>query len=100
MVSGSYYDPTIKIWNLSTGNLVRSITLTENYGVTLDKFAVLNNGYLVTAYFDFKIRIWDPDTGSLVQTLDNHLHNVNSLEVLDNGFLASASSDFTIKIWN
>lgn len=95
LVSGSE-DHSIKIWNLSTGTLIR--TLSHSNGVT--DVAISPDGQtLVTSSRDNTVKIWNLSTGTLVLTL-SHSHPVASVAISPDGqTLVSASGNNTIKIW-
>ncbi|MBS0649068.1 MAG: WD40 repeat domain-containing protein, partial [Verrucomicrobia bacterium] len=88
-------DRTIKLWNPSTGECLR--TLQAEDGSSL---AVLPGGILAGGYDDFTIKLWNPSTGECLRTLEGHSSFVQSLAVLPGGILASRSEDRTIKLWN
>jgi len=96
LASGSD-DNTIKIWNLKTNSLIRTLSGSSGHVLSL---AVLNNGYLASGSADKSIQIWNAETGQQIRKLNGHLGEVKSLAVLNNGMLASGSLDQSIKIWN
>lgn len=93
-------DKTIKIWNSTNANFIRSLTGHNNIVYGLEQ---LKNGFLASGSADKSIRIWNPDDGTLIKTIMNaHSSAVIVLKLLANGNLASLSStnDQNIKIWN
>lgn len=90
-------DNTIKIWNIDTGSLIRTLLGHTGY---VESLAVLPNGFLASGDFNGIIKIWNIITGSLTRTLAGHTDWVTSLGLLPNGFLVSGSYDTKIKIWN
>lgn len=106
LASGGSRDKTIKVWNVSAGVCVATLS-----GHTERVFALtlLSNGFLVSGSFDNTIKIWDVSQGRCVSTLSGHMNTVNpltprngvnALTLLSNGFLASGSGDKTIKVWD
>ena len=92
-------DKTIKIWDVDTGTVKR--TLAGHIGGVL-VLAVLENGYLVSGSADKTIKIWkiwNVEDGTLIKTLTGHTKSVDALVVLNNGDLVSGSHD-KIKIWD
>lgn len=97
LISGSE-DNTIKIWELSTGKLVRTLTGHTNW---ISSLAISPDGQtLVSGSGDNTIKVWQWQTGQLIRTLTGHSYDVNSLVMTPNGqTLVSGSGDNTIKIW-
>lgn len=97
LVSGSF-DQTIKVWQLSTGNLVRTLT-GHSQGVL--SVAISPDGKtLASGGFDETIKLWRLNTGKLLHTLTGHTGSVRSLLILDDSqTLISGSFDKTIKLW-
>lgn len=98
LISASY-DKTIKIWDLSTGQILKSFLHTSH----VYSMAILKNGNLVSGLYDGTIHIWDLNSGDLIRSLNGHTNAIcwnNCLQVLNNGDLLSASFDKSIVIWN
>ena len=95
--SGSF-DKTIKIWNLNTGQLMR--TLIEDFRV--NAIALSPDGKIIASgsYQNNAIQIWNLlDTTK--DTLTGHTDGIIALSISPNGqFIASGSLDETIKIWD
>ena len=98
LISGSA-DKTIKIWNLLTGQEIR--TLLGHLGF-VNFLAITPDGQsLVSASADKIIKIWNLSTGKEIRSLKGHAGFVNFLAITPDGqTLVSASGDKTIKIWN
>ena len=104
IISGSS-DNTIKIWDLSTFELVASL---EGHTDNVNCVAV-SNKYIISGSYDNTIKIWDLFTFKLVASLEGHTESVLSIAVsdIDNNpdnigkqYIISGSWDKTIKIWN
>lgn len=97
LVSGSN-DNTIKIWNLHTGKLLRTL----KYSAHINTVAISPDGQTLASGSDDKtIEIWNLHTGKLLRTLNGHSDLVASVAFSPNKqILASGSSDRTIKLWN
>ncbi|MCC5662649.1 ribosome assembly protein 4 [Nostoc sp. CHAB 5784] len=92
-------DKTIKIWDVSSGKLLKSLTGHSNEVWSI--VYSLNGQQLASASRDKTIKIWDISSGQLLKTLTGHSNAVNSVTYSPNGQqLASASRDKTIKIWD
>jgi len=63
LISGSI-DKTIKFWNIKTGNIIKTLQLTER-PVTLH----LKGNYLISGDWDNKISIWDLSIDKIVKTI-------------------------------
>ncbi|ORX49937.1 WD40 repeat-like protein [Hesseltinella vesiculosa] len=94
VMTGSY-DKSIRIWNLETGELLRTLT-----GHTRCVRALqFDDAKLVTGAMDNTLKIWNWHTGDLIRTLEGHTGGVLSLH-FDCRLLVSGSTDHTIRIWN
>ena len=98
LVSGSE-DKTIKVWNLSTGQLLRTLS---GHSDTVRSVALSPDGQtLASGSGDNTIKIWNVQTGKLLRTLSAHSGPVWSVAISRDGqTLVSGSEDKTIKIWN
>ena len=98
IVSGSA-DQTIKIWDIATGECLRTITGHSHrvLAVTISPDGVL----IASASADHTIKIWQATDGRLVTTLSNHSGAVNCLQFSSDGRrLLSGSDDRTARIWD
>jgi len=90
-------DPTIKIWNLKTGKLIKTLdACCLTYSVTISN----DNKYIVASN-NVDARIWDLKTGKLIKILNKYYGDINSVGIsADNKYIVSGSNDKTIKIWD
>lgn len=94
VMTGSY-DKTVRIWNLETGELIRTLE-----GHTRCVRALqFDSAKLVTGAMDNTLKIWDWHAGRCIRTLEGHTGGVLSLH-FDSRVLASGSTDHTIRVWN
>lgn len=63
-------DKTIKIWNISTGDCLKTLTGHEDWVTTVSPFH-LHSNILLSSSSDHTVRIWDLDTGSQLQIITN-----------------------------
>ena len=91
-------DSTIKLWNLKTGDLLRTLTGHEEAVVSV---AISPDGQtLASGSEDKTIKLWNLKTGDLLRTLTGHENYVYSVAISPDGqTLASGSADNTIKLW-
>jgi WD40 repeat protein len=91
-------DNTIKIWDSSTGKLIRTLT---GHSSSVLSVAFSSDGKTVASgSWDNTIKIWDSSTGKLIRTLTGHSQGVLSVAFSSDGKIASGSEDNTIKIWD
>lgn len=94
LATGSY-DNTIKIWDIDSGECLRTLQ-----GHTLGVRALqFDDTKLISGGFDRTIRVWNWRTGEQVAEYIGHTDAIIGLN-FDGNILASGSADKTIKIWN
>ena len=77
LASGSL-DNTIKIWNLETGECIRTLA---GHSMAVVSLQLLENNKLASGSEDKSIRIWNVDTGECISTLSGS-NEVLSLQLL------------------
>lgn len=95
MLATGSYDNNIKIWNIETGEEIRTLRGHEQ-GVRALQF---DDTKLISGSMDRSIKVWNWRTGECISTYTGHTGGVLSLH-FDSTILASGSIDGTIKIWN
>ena len=97
VASGSY-DSTIKLWDATSGQLLRTL---EGHTGTVRSLAFSPDGCtLASGSWDNTVKLWDASNGQLLHTLEGHTHVVNSVAFSPDGrTLASGSFDGTVRIW-
>ncbi|KAF9186131.1 hypothetical protein BGZ51_005633 [Haplosporangium sp. Z 767] len=94
LITGSY-DNTAKVWNIETGECLRTLK-----GHALCVRALhFDEAKLITGSMDRTLKIWNYHTGQHIRTLQGHTDGVVTLD-FDSRILASGSADSTVKIWN
>ncbi len=93
-------DATIKLWNSTTGELIRAWR--GGHG-TVGSLAYSPDGrFLVSGHFvsTGNVRIWNASNGQRIATLKGHTGHVRSVAFEPGGrLLATASNDGTVRLW-
>jgi WD40 repeat protein len=98
LASGSY-DRTIKIWNASKGQCLR--TLEGHTGFVFSLAANPDGKTIASSGADHTIKIWNVNTGQCLKTLEAHTGWIFSLAWSSDGkILASGSADGSVKLWD
>jgi F-box and WD-40 domain protein MET30 len=92
LMTGSY-DATVKIWDLQTGEVIRTLS-GHTQGIRCLQF---DDEKLITGSLDSTIKIWNWRDGKCIKTLESHRRGVIGLHMADK-LLASGSSDHTIMV--
>jgi len=97
VISGGL-DTSIKVWNLSTGELLRNLA---GHSKPVNCLAISPDGQtLVSGSDDDTIRTWQLATGKPLRILQGHSRDVNSIAIhTDGNLLASGSEDRTVRLW-
>ncbi|MCU0425508.1 MAG: caspase family protein [Candidatus Kapabacteria bacterium] len=99
LVASGSEDNTVKLWDVTTGKVVRTLVAHRGYITALDFNAA--GDQLVTAAKDNTIRIWDVRKGTEIRTLPGHSFYASSVAFSPtNNILASCSIDKTVKLWD
>jgi WD40 repeat protein len=69
-------DRTIKLWNLNTGRIIRTLNGHTQAVLSLELFS---SQILASASDDFTIKYWNINTGALLKTIVNPGANIQSL---------------------
>lgn len=90
-------DKTIRLWNISTGELIRTIA-GHNERVTALSFSPDRESF-ASASTDRTIKIWSIE-GDLRTILQGHTNEVTTIAYSSTGRLASGSADNTVRLWD
>ena len=94
LATGSY-DATIKIWDIDTGKLLRTLH-GHTSGIRALQF---DSTKLISGSLDQSLKIWNWRTGECCSTYTGHSGGIIGLH-FDNQLLASGSVDNSVRIWN
>ncbi len=98
LASGGSWDATIRLWEVSTGRHLRTLTGHTDW-VTSVSFSP-DGRTLASGSDDATIRLWEVSTGRHLRTLTGHTDWVTSVSFSPDGqTLASGSWDATIRLW-
>jgi WD40 repeat protein len=92
-------DNTTKLWNLKSGEHLRTFEEPETGIVT--SIAISPDGKILASGYSITIKLWNLQSGDFLRTLKGHEKGVSSIAISPDGkTLASGSYDHTIKLWN
>ncbi|KAH6668788.1 WD40-repeat-containing domain protein [Halenospora varia] len=94
LATGSY-DCTIRIWNIETGECIRTLR-GHTSGLRSLQF---DDTKLISGSLDHTVRVWNWRTGECISTYGGHNEGVIGVHYEGN-ILASGSIDKSVKIWN
>ncbi|TGO33687.1 hypothetical protein BHYA_0232g00140 [Botrytis hyacinthi] len=94
LATGSY-DTTIKIWDIETGECLRTLR-GHTSGIRTLQF---DDTKLISGSLDRSIRVWNWRTGECMSSYPGHTDGVVGLH-FEGNLLASGSIDRTVKVWN
>ncbi|RYZ61993.1 MAG: hypothetical protein EOO14_03595 [Chitinophagaceae bacterium] len=91
-------DRTAKVWNASTGALLRTLRV-HTGRVSRVRYSVTGK-MIATGGSDSVVVLWDATTGAVLRKMQGHQGGISILQFSpDDQFLATASSDGSLKIW-
>jgi WD40 repeat protein len=89
---------TVKIWDVRTGQLVRTLAAHGNHIRTV-KFSPTGK-ILATGGYDNTVKLWEVKNGALLRTLP-HKDGVSSIDFSPDGkTLAAGCDDGNVRLWN
>ncbi|KAG0374437.1 hypothetical protein BGX24_010402 [Mortierella sp. AD032] len=93
VISGSR-DTTIKIWDIRSGDCIRTYS-----GHTASVLCLqYDETRIVSGSSDTSILVWDLESGQILQRLDGHVDSVLSVR-FEKDIVVSCSKDRSVKIW-
>lgn len=99
LVASGGADKTVKLWNLSTLDLVRTYRGARDF---ITSVAISPDGRLIAAAsLDGSIRVWSTSSRSLRRRFSGHNAAINQIAFApDSQHLVSAGSDGTVRLWD
>ena len=99
ILAGACSDRSIRIWDLNTGELLRTLT---GYSANVRALTIFPEQELIASVtVDDTVRIWDFVTGETVSVLSEHSNGIISVAVSpDSKILAVGDSDKKVTLWN
>ncbi|MEG4326040.1 serine/threonine-protein kinase [Microcoleus sp. herbarium5] len=99
LVSASF--GTIRIWNVRTGRLVRTLNSVHSKKSVKTVAVSPDSSILASGGDDNNVILWDLKTGRRMRTIAAHKATVNEIAFSRDGqTLASGSDDKTVRLWN
>jgi WD40 repeat protein len=98
-------DGTLKLWDVATGALIRSIIRTARDGQVVRGLSSVafsyDSKYVLSAGEDKTPKLWDVVTGKFVRGFEGHSEGIRSVAFSRDGRrLLTASWDKTMKLWD
>ena len=91
-------DTTIKIWDSTTGELIRTL---QGHTKPINALAISPGGTLIVSTSDdTKIKIWDATTGREIKTLNGQTKGINVLAFNPDGTKILSANDEGITFWD
>ncbi|KAK5111725.1 hypothetical protein LTR85_011770 [Meristemomyces frigidus] len=94
LITGSY-DCTVKVWDIHTGQEIRTLT-GHTSGIRCLQF---DDTKLMTGSLDNTLRLWNWRTGQCLRTFNAHSAGILTLH-FSGRYVASGSMDKTIRVWD
>ncbi len=92
-------DAQVYVWDVSTGNLVRTLRGHDSWVRSVDWSR--DGRWIATGSTDLTVRVWDAETGQTVHILEGHTDLVGGVQFSpDSKLLASGSRDGTVRLWD
>jgi WD40 repeat protein len=91
-------DQTIRLWDLETGKLQRSLA---GHGAGVWRVAYAPDGKTLAAIAGERVFLWDPATAKQIRVLEGHTNLVRAVAFSPDGkTLASGGADETVRFWD
>jgi WD40 repeat protein len=90
MLASGSYDKTIKLWEVKSGNLIRTLTGHTNHVISVS-FSP-DGSMLASGSGDKTIKLWEVKSGNLIRTLAGHRDRVYSVSFSPDGSMVASGS--------
>jgi WD40 repeat protein len=91
-------DKTVRLWDVRTGKLLRTIGAHED--ATRDLVFSADGRLLATAGWDEVVRLWDATTGQEIEPAFEHHSGIWAVALSPDGRrLATAAADGIVRVW-
>jgi len=105
-LSSAGWDNVIRIWEVSTGSLVKEIPAGGDRYIGALAFSPDGQKIASGGADDTVIKLWDTSTGALIATLKGHTSEITTLDfspdgrLLASGSCCSGSGENSVRIWS
>ena len=93
------YDQKVKLWQIETVQLLKSIKFTFTDTDTVYCVKILNENLIAVGSDNGLIQIYNFNNKEIIITIPAHKSPVDELLLLKNGCLLSKSDDGEVKLW-
>ena len=103
IVSGSNDDKTIKLWDVNTGNEIKTFHYHSSYSAGFNCIAFSPDGEMIVSGSGFStVKLWDVSTGKGIKSFQGHSGSINSVAFSPDGemIVSGSNDDKTIKLWD
>lgn len=99
------YDNTAKIWDVTTGECLQTLSDAADIRLTYAAFSMDGSLVLTSSCYEEVANLWSCSTGELLHTLSGHMSGYDGYVHVatfstDGSFVLTASRDKTAKIWS
>ncbi len=98
ILASSGNDGNVKLWELDTGKLIRTLSHHNNYSIWC--IAISPNGETLATGGNRKICVFNLHTGEIIHTLNCGFKEIESVAFSPDGETLASGGDNTIKLWN
>ena len=98
IASGSWDDDIVRLWDVSTGQLLATLT-GHTYGTYSVAFSP-DGAMLTSGGGDLAVRLWDVGTRQLKTTFIGHSGHINSVTFSPDGSMLAGGSDDNVWLWD